>query len=123
VLGDEPHESWKDDLEPLSLTSRFEKEVVFFHRKSKSLITADALLNLSTHPSRVTRAAAFLMGNTAPGKGYLERIAVRDYAAGRKQVDRILDRDIERIILAHGENVESDGRAVLRAAYAWLPAR
>ena len=123
VLGDEPHELWKGDFEQLFFSARFEKEVVFFHRESKTLITADALLNLSTHPSRVTRAAAFLMGNTAPGKGYLERIAVRDYAAGRKQVDCMLSWDIERIILAHGDNVESDGRSVLRTAYAWLPAR
>jgi hypothetical protein len=122
VLGDEPHAIWKGELEQLFFSARFEKEVVFFDPRSHTLITADVLLNLSTHPSPMTRAVAFLMGNSAPGKGYLERIAVRDYAAGRRQVDRMLQWTIDRILLAHGENVERDGSAVLRDAYAWLRA-
>jgi hypothetical protein len=61
-----------------------------------------------------------LLGNTAPGKGYLERIAVRDWKLGRRQVDRILDWNIERIVLAHGALVERAGREVVRDAYTWL---
>lgn len=120
VLGDEPHPLWAADLEPLLFSARFEREVVFFHGASRTMICADALLNLSEHASRVTRAVAALMGNTAPGKGYLERIAVRDRRAARTQVDRMLRWDIERIVLAHGGLVERDGREVLRRAYAWL---
>jgi len=80
----------------------------------------DALLNLRQHPSWHTRAAARRMGNSAPGKGWLEYIAVRDWKIGRQQVDRMLRWDIERIVLAHGALVERDGRRVLRDAYAWL---
>jgi len=61
-----------------------------------------------------------LMGNRAPGKGWLEYWAVRDRAAARRQVDRMLAWDIERIVLAHGDLVERNGREVLREAYAWL---
>ncbi len=120
VLEDEPHASYRGELLQLYFSSRFEKEVVFFDPRENTLITADALLNLSTHPSRATRAAAFLMGNTAPGKGHLERIAVRDRPLARKQVDRLLEWKIDRILLAHGNNVEAGGRDVLREAYAWL---
>jgi hypothetical protein len=120
VLGDEPHDRWKGDLDQVFFSARFEKEVVFFHSKSQTLITADALLNLSKHPSRLTRAVAFLMGNSAPGKGYLERIAVRDRAAARRQVDRMLQWDIRRIVLAHGALVEREGHEALRRAYTWL---
>jgi hypothetical protein len=84
------------------------------------MICADALLNLYEHPSRVTRVAAFLMGNTAPGKGYLEYFAVKDRAAAREQVERILRWDIDGIVLAHGALVRHDGREVVRAAYAWV---
>jgi hypothetical protein len=76
VLDDHPHEAWSRELDQVFFSARFEKEVVFFHRASGTMITADALLNLSKHPSRITRIVAFLMGNSAPGKGYLERIAV-----------------------------------------------
>jgi hypothetical protein len=119
-LGDEAHPLWKADLDQIYFSARFEREVVFYHQQERTLICADALLNLSAHPSRATRLAAKLMGNTAPGKGYLERIAVRDWALGRKQVDRILEWDVGRILLAHGAIVERDGREVIREAYAWL---
>lgn len=120
ILGDEPHPLWKDQIEQVFFSARFEKEVVFFHRESRTMLTADALLNLFHHPSRLTRTVAFLMGNTAPGKGYLERIAVRDWKTGRRQVDRMLEWNINRILLAHGAAVESNGRDVLREAYSWL---
>ena len=120
VLGDEAHPDWAADIDQAPFTSRFEREVVFLHRKSRTMVCADALLNLSRHPSAVTRAAALLMANTGPGRGYLERVAVRDWKLGRRQVDRILEWDIDGIVLAHGGLVARDGRAVVRDAYAWL---
>jgi hypothetical protein len=120
ILGDDAHALWSEDLDQVNFGARFEREIVFFHRKSKTMICADALLNLSKHPSRITRASAFLMGNTKPGKGYLEYVAVRDWKAGRVQVDRMLRWDTDKIVLAHGGLVDSNGREVLRHAYAWL---
>jgi len=120
ILSDEPHPLWKDDLDQVFFSARFEKEVVFFHRASRTMICADALLNLSGHRSRLTRIVSRLMGNSAPGKGYLEYVAVRDWKKARRQVDRMLLWDIDRIVLAHGNLVDRDGRNVLRDAYAWL---
>ena len=120
VLGDAPVDVWKADVQQAAFTARFENEIVFFHPKSRTLVCADALLNLSRHPSRMTRAAARLMMNTGPGKGYLERIAVRDYRLGRRQVDRIAEWDIDKITLAHGDQVQRDGRQTLLEAYSWL---
>lgn len=119
-LGEAPQAAWAADLDQALFTARFEKEVVFFHPRTRTLICADSLLNLSQHPSPVTRAVAFLMGNTAPGAGYLERLVVRDRRLARRQVDRILQWDIARIVLAHGANVSGDGWRVVRDAYAWL---
>ncbi len=120
VLDGTPHDLLRGDLDQAEFTARFEREVVFFHRASGTMICADALLNLSTHASRSTRAAAWLMGNTKPGKGWLEYVAVRDWKLGRRQVDRMLEWDPARIVLAHGGLVERDGGRVLREAYAWL---
>lgn len=120
VLGDRAESPWSADVEQAAFTARFEHEIVFFHAKTRTMICADALLNLSTHPSRATRAVAWLMANNGPGKGYIERIAVRDYKLGRRQVDRILSWDFDRILLAHGANVEHDGREAVRDAYRWL---
>ncbi len=120
VLADEPHPLWSADLAQVYFSSRRENEVVFFHRASRTMICADALLNLSRHPDWRTRGVARLMGNTGPGLGWPERIMVRDRRVARRQVDRILEWDIDRLVLSHGELVERDGQATVRRAYAWL---
>lgn len=120
ILGDRPESEWKDALDQASLTARFEHEIVFFHRATRTLICADALLNLRNHPSRMTRMAAALMMNTAPGKGWMERFAVTNRTLGRVQADRILEWDIDGIVLAHGDLVPHGGREAFREAYAWV---
>ena len=82
--------------------------------------TANAIFNLGTHPSRLTRIVAFLMGGSAPGATWLEHVMIRDRAAAREQVGRMLAWTAERIVLAHGEIIQSGGTEVIRKAYAWL---
>jgi hypothetical protein len=120
VLADQPHELWARDLEQVYFSARRENEVVFYHPKSKTMICADALLNLAVHGSASTRFVAKLMGNSAPGVGHLERFMIRDRALARRQADRILAWDIDKVALAHGGLVEGDGHAVMKHAYAWL---
>lgn len=121
VLGDPPHEAWAKDLRQVYLSARRENEVVFYHPRSRTMICSDALLNLSEHPSAATRFVARLMRNHAPGFGWMERLMVRNRALARRQVDRILAWDIDKIVLAHGTLVEGDGTEVVRRAYEWLP--
>jgi hypothetical protein len=120
IVADEPHPIWKGDLEQVYFSARRENELDFFHAPSKTLIVTDALLNLSTHARKSTRFVAALMRNSAPGLGWMEPLMVRDRGLARRQVDRMLDWDFDRIILAHGQMVEPGGREVLERAYAWL---
>src|SRR5262249_5226839 len=84
VMADTPHRIWARDLEQVYFSSRRENEVVFFHRRTRTMICSDALLNLSTHAKRATRAVARLIGNTAPGVGHLERVMIRDRKLARR---------------------------------------
>lgn len=120
VLGDVPHPAWAKELAQVYFSSRRENEVVFFHARTRTMICCDALLNLSVHDMASTRRIAKLMGNTAPGVGYLERFMIRDRGLARRQVDRILAWDAAGIVLAHGGLIEADGREVVRSAYDWL---
>jgi len=120
VLADEPRKEWSLDLAQVYFSARRENEVVFFHAKSRTMICSDALLNLSEHPDAKTRLVARLTGNGAPGFGWPERFMIRDRRLARRQVDRMLEWDIDKIVLAHGTLVEHDGREVLRRAYSWL---
>ena len=60
------------------------------------------------------------MGSRQPGATIFERVLIRDRAAAREQVGRMLAWDADRIVLAHGDIIETGGREVLRRAYAWL---
>jgi len=42
----------------------------------------------------------------------------KDRRAAKQSLERILEWDFDRIILSHGENIESDAKAVLRKAWA-----
>ena len=101
-------------------SSRRENEVDFFHRPTRTLIVADALLNLSTHPDWSTRVVARIMGNVAPGVGWVEPFMVRDRRVARRQVDRMLEWNVDGVLLAHGAAIEHGGREALDHAYRWL---
>jgi len=121
VLCNEAEPEWRGEIDQVLFSARsLENEVVFFHRRSRTLLCADAVFNLARHPSRLTRMVARAMGNREPGATLLERLLIRDRAAARDQVDRMLAWRPERIVLAHGELVETGGTEVLRRAYAWL---
>lgn len=121
VLSDEPEPEWAGDLLQVSFAAfTLANEVVFFHPASRTMICADAVFNLSSHPKRLTRLAALALGNRRPGATWLERVMIRDRAGAREQIDRMLAWQPERIVLAHGPTIERDGEAVLRRAYAWL---
>ena len=120
VLGDQPHPIWAGEIDQVYFSARRENEVDFYVPAHKVMICADALLNISTLPSLSSKVAARLMGNLAPGIGWMEPLMVRDRRLARRQVDRILAWDFDKIVLSHGSMIESDGPAVVRRAYAWL---
>ena len=45
---------------------------------------------------------------------------IKDRAAARASLERILAWDFDRIIVAHGDVLESGGHEILRRGYAWL---
>jgi hypothetical protein len=55
-----------------------------------------------------------------PATTPMERLLIRDRAAFRRSLERILAWPIERLVVAHGAIVRTGGHAALAAAYAWL---
>jgi len=96
-------------------------EVVFFHASTRTLLLTDLAMNVQFTASRLTRRVLQLDGIYGRfGVGRLDKWVVRDRAAARRVIDRILEWDFDRIILAHGYVVNSGGKDMLRDAYAWL---
>ena len=96
-------------------------EVVFLHRKSRTLIVSDTAHNFAPDAPTGTRIAFSLLGGW---RGFrttlLDRSVVRDRAAARASLERILQWDFDRIVVCHGAVLESGGKEALQRAYAWL---
>ncbi|MCA9566828.1 MAG: DUF4336 domain-containing protein [Myxococcales bacterium] len=109
------------DVEVVPLTCfGLTNEVLLHHRPSRTLITTDLVFNVPPTAPWLTRAA-FTCACAYPGcrTSLLERVAM-DRGCARQDFARILDLDFDRLIMAHGEVVETGGKDALAAAFAWL---
>jgi hypothetical protein len=124
-LGDLPEEVWVKDLDQLIFRGgRFMEEVVFFHRKTRTLILADLIENFEVE--KVGRLHGWLIrlaGAADPdGKAPID---LRLTFLGRKKearstFERMVAWKPERVIMAHGRPYEREGTAELRRAFRWL---
>ena len=99
----------------------FIEEVVFLHQPSRTLVVTDLLFNMRDSQGFVTNTVLHLMGT----HGRLAfcrsfRLATRDRAAAASSVRRILQLDFDRLLMAHGEVVESGAKEQVRTALSWL---
>lgn len=122
VLRDEAEPAWRDVLDQIVVGGfPFANEVVFFHRPSATLIASDLAFNVGSSSPSLTRLVFRLgggYGRLAPT--LLERLLVRDRAAFRRSLERILEWPFERVVVAHGEVCEKGGREELVRGYAWV---
>jgi hypothetical protein len=96
-------------------------EVVFLHCPTRSLIASDLAFNIGPTSPRATRWAFRLLGRYERfGPTWLEHLLMRDRAAAQRSLERILEWDFDRVVIAHGGVLDSGGRDALAAGYAWL---
>jgi hypothetical protein len=69
-------------------------------------------------PTRVLMKLLRSYGRFGPST--LDPWLIRDRPAARRSLERILAWDFDRIVVAHGDVLESGGREALRRGYAWL---
>lgn len=121
ILGDEPPEAWRKDLDQIKIDGTWLGETVFFHRATQTLISSDLVENFATSNHWLTRLYLKVQGLEHRLKvAWLLRLCYRDKEKARACIDRMLEWDFDRVILAHGANIEADGREKLREAFAWL---
>jgi len=122
LLGDEAPEQWKQEVGQIFFRGRpFENEIVFLHRASRTLILCDIALNFGPRAHPVTRLVMRMLrsyGRFAPSR--LDPLLIRDRHAAKQALERILAWDFDRVVIAHGEVLESGGPESLRAGYEWL---
>lgn len=119
TLGDAPDPRWSEALDQAALHGqRWLTEILFHHRPSRTLIVGDACWNVTASTPLTARVWAGFRTGVAPTPAF--RRSSTDRRAARASVERILAWDFDRILIGHGEIVESGGREACRRAYAWL---
>lgn len=121
VLDDRALPQWQSDLDQhLFRGAPAVSEVVFFHGATRTLILTDLAFNA---PATATGARVFhwLVGARGRfGPHRFMRLLIRDRNAARQSLARVLQWDFDRIIVSHGDVLETGGREKLSAAFAFL---
>lgn len=122
ILGDETPAEWRGQVDQVFFAGRpYENEVTFFHRASRTLILCDLAFNFGPSAPLTTRIWMRLIlsyGRFGPSK--LDPLLIRDRPAARASLRKILEWNFDRVIVAHGDVLESGGHALLKDGYAWL---
>lgn len=123
LLSDQAPPEWHGILDQVLVRgTRFMWEVAFFHRASKTLILVDLIEYFGDRTAcvdwklKLWWKVVFRMWNEpAPAPEY--RFGWKDRQAARRSLETVLDWDFERIVLSHGELIESRAKDVARHAW------
>jgi hypothetical protein len=123
TLGNDPVPAWAGQLDQFWCDgSALLNEVVFFHRASRTLILTDLAFNIQRSESILSRILLTLDG--AYGRFGGSHIAKLIFLASRSKwraaIDRILEWDFDRIVVAHGDIVPTGGKRLMRDAFRYL---
>lgn len=120
-LTDTPHLDWVGDLQPFSIRGSLMHETVFYHPSSKTLITSDLVENFKTADHAPTRFWLWLGGILGKVSWHrVLRVVYWNRRAARQSIDAVLALPFERVIIAHGDLIETDAQATLREGMSWL---
>ncbi len=116
---------WDRELVTLPVEGSFMTEFEFFHPESRTLVLTDLIENFE--PSRLDgvlmRCLTWLGGVQDPHGGMprdMRMTFLRNRGNLKATVERMIEWDPERIILAHGRWYETGATQELRRAFAWL---
>jgi hypothetical protein len=99
------------------------REHAFLHAPSRSLVACDLLFNVRACSSAAMR---FLLRGVGawdkPAQSLTWRFLVRDRAAAASSVAREVPAEHARVVVAHGDVLEGDGRRAVEDATRWMGA-
>ncbi len=127
VLGDEPPQTWKNNFDQLAFKgNRLIEEVVFFHKRSRTVILDDLI---QIHPKvegKHFRNALFKLEGVASPHGGVAldiRLTFTNRGLARRSLEKLLSWDFDKLIIAHGPCIEKDAKTFVERAFRWLARR
>jgi hypothetical protein len=110
---------WGDELRALEIQGAPEaKDTVLLHTPTKTLILTELVFNFGGDEPVWTELLLKVAvgGHHHPGMSRPYKWGVKDEAAFRESLETILEWDFDRVIVGHGEVIESGGKPKLQAA-------
>jgi len=122
MLGDEPMPEWRGTIEQRFFRGApWLNEVVFFHPASRTLLLTDLAFNVPVGKVWGVPFVFKLMGAEGVfGPHRFIRWSIRDRNAALRSLRAILEWDFDRIIVTHGDIVESGGQAKMKQAFKFI---
>ena len=122
MLGDRPDHRWENDLDQVLVRgNRIITEVAFYHKKSRMLILVDLIENITDATNGVGLQLNLwwkvfrMWNNPKPAPEY--QMGWNDKSAAASSLQRILNWDFERIIIAHGDLIEKNAKSIAQKAW------
>ena len=122
ALAPQPPPGWPESVK-LQLVDGAPQmnEVALLHAPSRTLVLTDLVFNVTRDAPNHARLFHWLVGARGRfGPHRLIRLFIRDRAAARRSLDRVLAWDFDRIVMSHGEVLETGGRRLLEQAFTFL---
>lgn len=122
MLGDEPMPEWRGSIEQHFFRGApWLNEVVFFHPSSRSLLLTDLAFNVPAGKVWGVPLVYRLMGAEGIfGPHRFIKWSIRDGNAALRSLRKILEWNFDRVIVTHGDIVETGGRPKMRKAFSFV---
>lgn len=122
VLSEDFAVTWGDEIAAVKIDGMPKvQEHVLLHRASRTLIICDYFFNFSRPASAWARFFLWMSAALGgPRQSRLFRFMIKDRAAFSASNDRVLALDFDRVLLPHGELIETGGKAAIQNALSWM---
>lgn len=124
VIGGDRQMPWHDEIETLCFEgSNYLDEVVFFHKRSGTLILTDLIQRHDPDGEswfwRAMKGAAGVLGSSG-GVARDLRSTFHDRDAARASAESLLDWHFDRVVISHGTCITNDARSAVKQAFQWM---
>lgn len=124
LLSDHSPETWASEIDQVLVRgNRFIWEVAFLDKPSKTLVLTDLVENIGEQTQGTNwvlklwwKVIMNMWDKPKPAPEY--QMGWSHKASAKRSLERILEWDFERVVIAHGENLDSNVKEVLQRAWA-----
>ncbi len=126
VLNDSTEQIWENEIDQLYFQgSKILPEVVFLHKKSKTLIITDLIQNHDpVLDNWFWRLVKKINGVLSPKGGVPKdlRMTILDKEIARLSLEKMLSWDFEKMVLGHGICIDNNAKKYVADSFSWLKA-